>query len=34
MTLEETAIVGQIVSGLGVIGSLIFVGFQVRQSNR
>jgi len=34
MTLEEIAIVSQIVSSGGVIASLIFVGFQVRQSNQ
>ena len=34
MTLEEIAILSQIVSALGVVGSLIFVGFQVRQSNQ
>jgi hypothetical protein len=34
MTLEQVAIVSQIVAALGVIGSLIFVGFQIRQSNQ
>ena len=34
MTLDQIAIVGQIVAAVGVIGSLIFVGLQVRQSNQ
>ena len=34
MTLDQIAIVSQIVAAVGVIGSLIFVGLQVRQSNR
>ena len=34
MTLDQLAIVSQIVAVAGVIGSLIFVGLQVHQSNR
>lgn len=34
MTLDQLAIVSQIVAAVGVIGSLIFVGLQVHQSNR
>ena len=34
MTLDQIAIVSQIVAAVGVIGSLIFVGLQVRQSNQ
>lgn len=34
MMLEQLAIVTQIVSTVGVVGSLIFVGLQVRQSNQ
>jgi hypothetical protein len=34
MTLEQLALISQLVAALGVIGSLIFVGMQVRQSNR
>jgi len=32
MTLEELTVASQIVAALGVIGSLIFVGFQIRDS--
>ena len=34
MTLDQIAVVSQIVAAGGVIGSLIFVGLQVRQSNQ
>jgi hypothetical protein len=34
MALEQIALISQLVAALGVIGSLIFVGMQVRQSNR
>lgn len=34
MTLEQGAFLAEIVSSVGVIASLIFVGFQVRGSNR
>jgi len=34
MTLEQGAFLAEIISSIGVIGSLIFVGFQVRGSNR
>lgn len=34
MTLEQIALVSQLVAAIGVIGSLIFVGLQVRQSNQ
>jgi hypothetical protein len=34
MTLEEIAHVGEIIGGIGVLGSLIFVGLQVRQNTQ
>jgi hypothetical protein len=34
MTLDEVAIVTQVISTVGVVGSLIFVGLQVRQFNQ
>ena len=34
MTITELGAIGELVGGLAVIGSLIFVGFQVRQSNQ
>lgn len=34
MTLEQLAALGEIISSIAVVLSLIFVGFQVRESNR
>ena len=34
MTLEEIGILSNIAAALAVVGSLIFVGLQVRQANR
>ncbi|MGH8094990.1 MAG: hypothetical protein ACREIF_16210 [Chthoniobacterales bacterium] len=34
MSLDQIAVVSQIVAAVGVVGSLIFVGLQVRQSNQ
>ncbi|MBL6690018.1 MAG: hypothetical protein ISP91_06465 [Pseudomonadales bacterium] len=33
MTLDEIASIGELLSGIGVILSLIFVGFQIRQNS-
>ena len=34
MSLEEAACLGQVIAGLAVLGSLFFVGLQIRQSTR
>ncbi len=34
MDILELGAIGELVGGLAVIGSLIFVGLQVRQNNR
>jgi hypothetical protein len=34
MTLEEIAQIGEIIAGIGVLGSLIFVGLPVRQNTQ
>lgn len=34
MSLEEAACLGQVIAGLAVLGSLFFVGLQIRQSMR
>ena len=34
MTLEQGAALAEIISSIGVIASLVFVGFQVKESNR
>jgi hypothetical protein len=34
MSLQEAAYVGQVIAGIAVLGSLFFVGLQIRQSTR